>query len=244
MNLSNKIFFRYFIILLLLLSVTDLRGMKLLRTIDTGHQAVFCTYRDHSGMLWVGTSSGLMSYPQLTSSMPASYLRPLPLSNIIVKICEDNLGRLWLRTQANRAVVYDSRTNGCIDDVEHYLQQHGVKMWYEMLFDADETGRLWFYKDNHLIIHNFANSRQWQGYAPRQAGRIVDVVCLRQYTYVVCEQTIFKVTLSGNRLAWAFVAKTPKRLPYMSTFMIEDNAHNLWLRVNDTLARWDRQTHR
>lgn len=205
--------------------------------VDTKSVSVYSLFKDHKGLLWAGTSKGLMSYPQLLSSTPTAYKRPHDLSIIITQISEDNLGRLWLRTQANHALIYNPKDNSCITDVEHYLQDRGLRLWYEFQTETDRQGRMWFYKDNRLTVYDCkTGARAAYAFAAAQ-GRIVDVVRQRNTMFVVTTRGLFDARLKGPRLVCRQMAMLPEKAGYAPTLLTEDGRGNVWIKVNEKLMR-------
>lgn len=96
--------------------------------IDTKGYEVFCVFRDTDDIVWLGTSNGLTTYAQLEGGFPFSYVRHPRLNDIIKRIDQDNLGRLWLETQSLDVLIYDSHTNQLISTVDQYLRTFGIYM--------------------------------------------------------------------------------------------------------------------
>lgn len=215
-------------------------GDILYQRVDTRALSVYSLYKDHTGLLWVGTSKGLMTYPQLLSSMPTAYKRPHELSIIISQIREDNLGRLWLRSQANHALIYDPRTNALISDVEKYLQGFGLKLWYEFLMETDDKGRVWFYKDNKLTVYDFKNNRRAFYTFPATSGRVIDVAYCQGRMYVATARHLFTATLRHGRIICRYLSTFPEPLNYDPTMHFAvDGRQNIWLKGNGKLMRYD-----
>lgn len=83
-------------------------GSIIMQHIDTKFISVYCMFKDRDGMMWAGTSRGLMSYPQLLSTAPTDYKRPHDLSNIITQIRQDNLDDFGC---ARRPIMHSSMTH-------------------------------------------------------------------------------------------------------------------------------------
>ena len=218
-------------------------GSIIMQHIDTKFISVYCMFKDRDGMMWAGTSRGLMSYPQLLSTAPTDYKRPHDLSNIITQIRQDNLGRLWLRTQANHALVYDPHSNKLISDVEHYLQGLGMKLWYEFLLETDDRGRIWFYKDNVITVKDFKSGQCWRNALPTKDGRIVDMCFHGGQMYTVTEHAIYTCSLQGRHISAYRMTSTDETVCYDRTYMFVDKDNNIWLKRNGELARCDAHTH-
>ena len=104
------------VLLLLTMSIQAQLLLPFSHHIKTGNKTVFCIMKDADGILWVGTSLGLMTSAQLVADN--GYVRHPQLNNVIQGIQQDNLKRLWLRTQSNSYMIYTPRTNELIPDVD------------------------------------------------------------------------------------------------------------------------------
>ena len=237
-------------LLLLLLSALcalqcgEVYGDNFFQRVDTKSVSVYSLFKDHKGLLWAGTSKGLMSYPQLLSSTPTAYKRPHDLSIIIKQIREDNMGRLWLRTQANHALIYNPEDNSIITDVEHYLQAKGLRLWYEFRLETDRLGRLWFYKDNTLTVYDFKTGVKAAYTFPKGMGRIVDVVRQHERMFVVTARGLYDVHVKGRRIACRMMTTLPEMAGYVPTLLTTDGRGNVWMKMNEKLTRRDRNTGR
>ena len=237
-----KVLLKLFIALFGLASIPAY-GDSFFQKLDTKSVSIHSMFKDHTGLLWVGTSKGLMTYPQLLSNFPTDYKRPHDLSIIIQQIREDNLGRLWLRTQANHALVYNPHTNEIITDVEHYLQDKGLQLWYEFLLETDEKGRVWFYKDNRFLVYDFKTGERFTYTYPSASGQIVDVVRQQDRMYVVTEHHLYRAQLQQRRICSQQLATFPEAMRHTLTRLKADKHHNIWLTVNDKLMRFDIARH-
>ena len=122
-----------------------------LHHINTKGNVVKAIYGDKNGIIWLGTSSGLFSLPQLFSRNPSAYQRPF--QNIPTRfntVCGDHEGRLWIKNTANDIYRYDPRCNEFVKDTGALLGEYGIKVWKEYAVQADEEGNIWVMKDNHL----------------------------------------------------------------------------------------------
>ena len=111
--------------------------------IKTGNRTVFCMMKDADGIIWAGTSLGLMTSAQLVANK--GYVRYPQLNNVIQGIQQDNLKRLWLRTQSNSYMIYTPRTNELVPDVRTYLMEKGLRIRGDMRVELDGYGKAWAY---------------------------------------------------------------------------------------------------
>ena len=80
------------VLLLLTMSIQAQLLLPFSHHIKTGNKTVFCIMKDADGILWVGTSLGLMTSAQLVADN--GYVRHPQLNNVIQGIQQDNLKRL------------------------------------------------------------------------------------------------------------------------------------------------------
>ncbi len=118
---------------------------------NTKGYVVKAIYGDTNGIIWLGTSNGLFSLPQLSSRNPGAYQRPFTDINTSFNMVNgDHEGRLWIKNATNDIFRYDPHSNEFVKDTEALLASMGIKVWKEFTLQADEEGNIWVMKDNHL----------------------------------------------------------------------------------------------
>ena len=121
----------FMIALLILTGVLTSAGQKDMRFyhIPTKGYRVKTIYRDHHNYMWVGSSYGLFTLPQLESRNPNGYNRQHPdMQTGIDGIFEDGDGWLWLTTHNGKVMMYHPSHNEITTDVAGYLAKKGVKL--------------------------------------------------------------------------------------------------------------------
>lgn len=109
---------------------------------------VFC---DVNGIIWLGTTSGLLSLPQLESSNPSAYQRPFADFNMSIrKISGDNKGGLWLKTLYNDVFYYNPMRNEFVKNTPMMLSDKGIEVEREFSVQADINGNTWTWTGNKL----------------------------------------------------------------------------------------------
>jgi len=109
---------------------------------------VFC---DVNGIIWLGTTSGLLSLPQLESSNPSAYQRPFADFNMSIrKISGDNKGGLWLKTLYNDVFYYNPMRNEFVKNTPMMLSEKGIEVEREFSVQADINGNTWTWTGNKL----------------------------------------------------------------------------------------------
>lgn len=123
-----------------------------LHHVNTKGNVVKAIYSDANGIIWLGTSSGLFSLPQMLTRTPNTYHRPFTDVNISFNMLSgDQDGRLWIKNASNDMYRYDPHRNEFIKNTQSLLESLGVKVWKEFVVQADEEGNLWVIKD--YLLH-------------------------------------------------------------------------------------------
>ncbi len=129
----------------------QVREQLQLHHINTKGYAVRVCYRDVNGIMWLGTTSGLLSLPQLDSRNPSGYHRYLGDVNMsIKKISGDGEGRLWIKTIYNDNYFYDPQRNEFVEDTPAMLSKVGVDVSHEFTVLTDSKDNTLIWKDDKL----------------------------------------------------------------------------------------------
>lgn len=119
--------------------------------INTKGYAVRVVYRDVNGVMWLGTTSGLLTLPQLTSRNPSSYHRTMSKVNMSIRnISGDGSGGLWIKTLYNNNYFYNPLRNEFVEDTSGMLLQKGVDVNSEFSVKAEAGDNTWIWKDNRI----------------------------------------------------------------------------------------------
>lgn len=117
-----------------------------------GESLVSCIFQDHSGLFWIGTSSGLMRLDAQAGATTFFSTSASGVSAGVVSILEDPSGDLWLGTIGQGLKRFDPRTGrirtyrrensdsrGLSGDVVRGLRWHGPgKLWVSTWGGFDE----------------------------------------------------------------------------------------------------------
>lgn len=196
--------------LLLLLLPSVLRAqfyMPFSRHIETGNKTVFCMMKDADGIIWVGTSLGLMTSAQLVADN--GYVRYPQLNNVIQGIQQDNLKRLWLRTQSNSYMIYTPRTNELIPDVRAYLQEKGLQIRGDMRVELDIHGKAWAYAGQHIWIYDCKTGFKKTLTLPKNTGQVTSVYSDQQGVVIVTQGAIYLSSAQEGKISPHYYAKAP-----------------------------------
>lgn len=230
-----QIFRKFFLFTLLWLMAFVAHAQQILpfsQHIETGSRTVFCIFQDADGIWWFGTSQGLFTSAQLVGNSNHVYSRHPELENNIVQIQQDNTGRLWLMTQANKYMIYNPRTNELIADVEKYLQQMNIKMWYDFRTHIDKEGKVWLYKERELYVHDFRSQLTRHVTLPASSGNIIGVASTRERCVVLTEKAAYLTPAAMNRIRPVFLTRTPEVFQYDQVLCELTGKGDLWVYAN------------
>lgn len=201
---------------------------------ETGNKTIFCTFRDADGVWWSGTSQGLFTMAQLMGQTNHVYSRHPELENVVVQIQQDNLKRLWLKTLSNQYMVYDPRNNELISDVETYLQNLGIKVWYDFRAFVDAEGIVWFHKDHQLYSYDFRRKILQATTMPAWAGRIIGIAFRNKQGVAVTQKAVFQL-IGGKKKYPKLLAHTPLDFQYDMALVDLSDKGDVWVYSNRKL---------
>ena len=203
---------------------------------ETGSRTIFCTFRDADGIWWNGTSQGLFTSAQLMGSANRVYKRHPELENNIVQIQQDNMGRLWLKTQANKYMIYTPRTNELIYDVEKYLREANLRnVKYDFRTHIDAEGKAWIYKDRMLYVHDFRNHVTKFLILPASTGRIIGIANCGKRSVVLTEKAAYLTSSVMGKIRPVLFTRTPESFQYGQTLCEMNSKGDLWVYANSHL---------
>lgn len=118
--------------------------------IDTKGYAVRVMYRDVNGIVWLGTTSGLLNLPQLLSRNPSGYYRNLDGVMSIKRISGDSQGRLWIKTIYNDTYLYNPKQGHFVAETPTVLSRNVIDDVRDITVQPDEEDCIWIWKDNRI----------------------------------------------------------------------------------------------
>lgn len=207
--------------------------------IDTKGYAVFCVFRDADNIAWLGTSNGLITYAQLEGRIPFSYERHPRLNDIIRKIDQDNLGRLWLETQSMDVMIYSPQTNELVPSTNDYLKRFGIYVDGYFAHKTDEQGRVWIGNKNKVYVRDFKAGRTQLYMLPKSVERVIEIDVNEHEALVVTNKDIYSISFDHGKLNR--VATTPLPSYYNTTFICRDGNQNVFFSNGLSCCRYDKR---
>lgn len=208
--------------------------------IKTGNKTVFCMMKDADGIIWVGTSLGLMTSAQLMTDN--SYVRYPQLNNVIQGIKQDNLKRLWLRTQSNSYMIYTPRTNELIPDVRAYLIEKGLQIRGDMRVELDIYGKAWAYAGYHIWIYDSKTGFKKTLTLPKATGQVTGIYSDKQGVLIVTQDAIYQTSAQDNKIQPRFYAKAPCKMMVEKKLINRAPNGMIWLYTDLRLWYYSPQT--
>lgn len=174
--------------------------------IETGSRTVFCMMKDADGIIWSGTSLGLLTAAQLVGNN--GYTRYPQLNNVIKEVQQDNLQRIWVKTQSNKYMIYTPRTNELIADANAYLRGKGIKVAEDWRASIDVLGKIWIYTGRHIWVYDSKTGFRKEMTLPKSTGQIVGLETDKKGAIIVTQGAIYLSSINNKNLCPRFCAKT------------------------------------
>ncbi len=199
--------------------------------INTKGYRIKSVYRDANNYMWVGTSFGLFTLPQLESRNPSGYDRHHPgMLTGIDGIYEDMAGRLWMNTHSRKVMMYNPKNNEFTPDVDRVMKEMNINVRNKDLFVNVKEHNCLTWQDNKLYYINLNHKNVEKLLFDTTDEKIVNV-----------KQNLQAYVVLTTRNLYFFSAKTKEMIRKVSlvsevntflTPMLVDDQNNVWLNDN------------
>lgn len=240
----------YFI---LLLSIVSARGVTT-ASFDAfqqipGHYNRLITnvLRHSSGMIWLGSSSGLLRYDgyNVSKAPIAMGCSDKVIGDYIYEMCEDSEGRIWANTQSGFA-IYDPATHKVVDDMQRAMLEIGIPD-IPLKVKPDKDGNLWIATENAIYRLKSQERKAEPVSGPGLPSEKVSAIAFRGRTPVVVDESgalrwIDPITMKVT--AHAEPGPRAQKQPNQTYDLTIDNKDRFWVYCNSTIDIFDGKTRR
>ena len=156
---------------------------------------IFSIYRSKTGVLWVGTTYGLLTYNRQTDD----FTRISELNGIFVyDIQEDYSGNLWIATYANGVYYLDKSTKRWNQFVHNKNNPHSLPNDKVLSIFEDSKKRLWFTTQGGGFCQYDENNKQFIRYDSKSLSIPSNIV----FNIIEDNTGIFWVTTNNGLLSF------------------------------------------
>ena len=229
---------KYYALMILLVGVLSIHAQKHLQFhhINTKGYHVRAVYRDINGIVWLGTSSGILSLPQLESRNPGGYLRLSSDINMSVnKITGDSGGGLWVKTIDNDVYYYHPQRNEFVEDVPAMLAKRDINVWKEFDVTADKEGHTLATKDDQLFWVDQKTGKVTTLSIGK--GEHIIAVCHNESSYaLITNNSLYIFSIKEKRMS----CQVPLPQEYHAHKLVNmDEAGNVWVWSDNKVWKYD-----
>lgn len=127
--------------------------------IDTRGTQINSIFKDKYGVIWFGTTSGLMRWDDFHQENTFTRIKDRSLYSSIREIQSDSTGKLWLKTESGRYMIYDQQDHSVFSDMDSLLDEFGInhisKFEKTKLYNIyiDIKGNLWIYQNDICLFY-------------------------------------------------------------------------------------------
>ena len=208
--------------------------------INTKGYTVKTIYRDVHGIVWLGTSSGLVSLPQLESQHPERYVRRHEATNTSISLISgDDKGQLWLRTNYSDMFLYNPQTDSLTEATGKFFEPWGITIWKDFSVGSDEEHTTWIWKDDYLLAYD-RNTRHVQRIDLLPKGTSVRYIRKRQdLIAVLTKASICYISISDKKIIRTIPLPEEQLGVSSANRIVIDQQANVWTYYYNKLRKYD-----
>jgi len=210
------------------------------------HGSIKCFFKDHRGLIWIGTSNGLNRYD-------GNYVKSYTVkmgdfhafnSNDIVEIFEDPLKNIWIKTTWG-INIFDTKTERFSNDQFKVLEKLGIPNFPVEKIVKDRGGNFWFiYNGQGVTQYNVKTQKRVHLKGSTKKGAIISnhvsniVQDLEGGLWLIHKNGILE-KLNGSSLRVVYRNHTiAKQLGNRTSQfnLVVDRENNLWIGTDGDLG--------
>lgn len=208
----------------------NLRHINQAKGLPNNH--ITSLFKDSRGFLWIGSAAGLYRYDGYTTRFAVDIVgrRTDVLSEQILSVQEDAIGRLWVQSESSYA-IYDPETNALKDWISDYIKEFGISGYITAVV-SDENGDIWVVSQQEglyrIKVKEAKAEKAIENSTPDKSIRFLTIT----------KGKIYGVTNSGaileidpQSMAIRSIAKNPGNFEGESTIhnVFVDKTNKLWI---------------
>lgn len=203
--------------------------------VNTKGHVVKALETDVNGIVWLGTTSGLLSLAQLQSTYPSAYQRPFNNANMSIKAMSgDSKGGLWIKTLYNDVFYYDPQHNEFVEDTAQKLSQRGIQVEREFTTIADHEGNTWIWKNNRL----YWDQEQWAEPVVIEVGKDESFRGVRltaNFLVAITQNHLYMISVKERRITYKVALPSGYKF---RDHLFADRSGRLWIWAENKVWTW------
>lgn len=207
------------------------------RHLNTKGHVIQSIYRDTNGILWFGTSSGLLNLPQMVSQSSRNNIRKHPhLDRSMRFLSGDANGNIWIRTLENDIYLYNPINGEFIVHPEQKLQEKGVNV-SKMYWVKAQNGTIWVVKNSNIYILNNEIGTCERRVTSEEDGEIIDMTSFGDTLLITTQHAFYMMSLSNRTMEHRIELIKP--LVNLEVGGRIDRFGNIWFINDKAIVKYD-----
>lgn len=241
-SMMNRIYIS--LCMCLLLAMTEIQNISAAEYKDffhtrTGTNVVVSMTQDANGVLWLGTTKGIMRFEDLNNPVLCHSLYPSEIQKAILSVSSTNDGRLWITMLSNKKYIYTPSLRKLEEIDNDWIQEMGIDAegWWTMHIAVTDSESVWFITDRK-VYHQISFATGKPVLIATLKEPVVKVCADRYNCHIVTDKHIYSFA-NGNKISRDTISYNSTDTP-MFRLIHKDCAGNLWGGNND-LYRFDQK---